>query len=373
MNTAAARAAVAAGLCLALAAVQAAAAGASPAGAEPDVEWLLGARRVRHNDAMPLAAMDRDDHSRIAARPGRNLAYLDDEVRLQRRSGPWSFAVVGRSLATLVVDAQTLQLARLIETRQQPAADTLWRTEARLRGFSGAGLEIRRCADVTPQLRAEFSAQLLSLGSWHEREIAGSASYDARSRKYDFAIASDEIFNRLNFEYRQGPARNGWGLLGGLELEWSDARMTLRGAVYDGGRLSWNRVPRQTLRLQADRQGTDADGFVVYGPLLEGRNSQPSAQRAQPWRARAEAAYRMGRQAQAHAGFDWLADFGALPWLGASTSLGDMRAAAAWRLHERRLDASLHWRGLSLGLGLDRLDGNARSRSLALGWRWPMP
>jgi hypothetical protein len=336
----------------------------------PAAQWSVAAHRIHHNDAMTLAAMDADDHRALAPRPGRNLAYIDDELRIERRSGAWAFALLARDQATLVADGQALQLARVIETGQRPDGDMHWRTDASFRAFSGAGIEVRRALALTPQWSIEGSAQLLVLGSWHERKLRGAASYDARSGSFDFDIGSDQLYSRLHFDYEQPKARTGNGLLLGVGARWTDGSTAARIALGDGGWLHWNGVPRQQLSLVANRQGVDSDGFVVYGPLLEGRNRQDGSTRMQPWRAHAALDLSLDGNWRAGAGLDWLPDYGALPYLAALTQLGAAEVGLRWQVHESRLTASLDWRGLSLRLGADRLGSAAHSREAALAWRW---
>lgn len=342
------------------------AADAESAGA-PGLRFAV--QRIHHNDAMPLDAMDADDHSRTAPRSGRNLAYLDDEARLEwRTGGAWAFALLVRQQATLVAEGQTLALARMVETGQRPAGDAQWRTEARFRGFAGGGVELRRELALRAGWTAQLSGQLLALGNWHEREFHGAASYDAKSGTYGFDVVSDQLYSRLHVEYEQPRARHGTGLLVAAALQWDDGQTVLRAALRDGGWLHWNGVPQQSLALAADRQGVDADGFVVYGPLLQGRNRQSPSTRMQPWRANLSAGQRAGETLRLVAGADWLPDFGALPWLGALTRCGNADLQLQWQVHEQRLAVGLQWRGLAMRLGADRLGGAAHSREAALSY-----
>lgn len=358
---------------VAIAALAVSTAGAAAAESGPPAEWEVSARRIRHSDALPLAAMDADDHRALVPRRGRNLAYLDEELRLERRAGTWAFALLVRDQATLVADDQTLQLARLIEAGRRPDGDARWRIDASFRGISGAGVELRHRWLPTPAWALEGSAQLLALGNWHERRLSGAAAYDARSGTFDFDIASQQLYSRLHFDYEHPRARSGAAVLLGVSARWFAGPSALRIALDDGGWLHWNGVATQQLSLAANRQGVDADGFVVYGPLLEGRNRQDLSARSQPWRAHAWADHRLPGHWHVGAGFDWLPDFGALPQVAAGTRVGEAEIGLRWHVHESRLTATLHWRGLALHLGADRLGSAAHSREAVLAWRrtWP--
>lgn len=88
--------------------------------------WQLSPRSDHHSDALPLAVLGDDDWQRLAPRPGRNLAYLDDEVRLQGRSGDWTWGLLARSLATVVASRDTLALAQTVDAGVPPASNTRW-------------------------------------------------------------------------------------------------------------------------------------------------------------------------------------------------------------------------------------------------------
>ena len=72
-------------------------------------QWQVSASSDRHNDALPLAQMGQhDDFRHLAPRPGRNLAYLSDELRIQRQGEVWGLALLARSQASLVADRKSV-------------------------------------------------------------------------------------------------------------------------------------------------------------------------------------------------------------------------------------------------------------------------
>ncbi len=349
-----------------------------PAAAEPaagaEAAWHFSLHSDRHSDALPLAALGDDDWRRLAPRPGRNLAYVDEQLRLQRRCGDWTFGLLARSQATLVASRAALQLAAVVDAGQRPAGDARWLAAMQLRAFSGAGALVAREWPLAPGLTLELSAQLLALGRWRERSIQGPVRYDASTARYAFALQSSELDDRLEFPFQQAFARRGVGALLGAELAWAAGPWSARAALRDGGWLHWRGVPQQQATLATDTQGLDADGFVVYRPLVVGRNAQAGLTRSQPWRGHVALSRSMADGQQLAVTIDTVPGFGALPavqWQQRldAPAIGPVQLGLGWRLHERRATLALAWRGWQLQAGADRLDAAARSREFALRWQ----
>ena len=367
--------------------------GAAPAAADDAAAWQIEARSAHHSDALPLGAMGQGDARELAPRPGRNLAYVDDELRLSRRQGHWQWSLLARSSATLVASADALNLAARVASAGLPDADRRWQTDVRLRGFSGAGIELARThrwASAAANLPAKadsdpgtagasgwtlrWSAQILSLARWRDRRITGPVAFDAASATYAFDLQSAETDNRLQFPFQQPAAARGTGLLLAGELAWQGGPWSASVGLRDLGRLRWPGIAQQQATLATATQAVDADGFVVYRPLINGSNRQDGLSAAAPWRVK----LLLGRQFDAGllpAGrlvlaIDGLPGFGALPGLAWQQGLGPVVLGAGWLLHERRASLSLGWHGWQLRLGADRLVGNARSREFSLAGAW---
>ena len=334
-----------------------------------DGAWRFSARSDQHSDALPLAALGDDDWSRLTPRPGRNLAYLDEELRLQRRSGAWTFGLLARQYATVVASRESLELAAMIDAGQRPAADAQWQADVEFRGFSGTGAVAVREWSLASAWTLALSAQALVLGRWRQRSIGGPVQYDAAADTYAFALQSVEHDNRLDFPFQQPFAARGAGLLLGAELTWHEGAWSARAALIDGGWLHWRGMPQQQATLDTAAQGLDPDGFLLYLPLVQGSNSQAGLTRWQPWRGRFALDRALGHGHWLGVTVDTVPGFGALPALRWQQDLGATRLGLGWRLHERRATLALAWRGWQLQAGADRWGAEARSRDLALAWQ----
>lgn len=335
--------------------------------------WQLELKSDRHSDSLPLSAFGHDEWAReLQPREGRNLSYAEEELRLERRQGDWSLALLARSSATLVASHDSVLLAAQIERGERPSSDTQWSNDVRLRGFSGVGIEAGRRHSLAPGWRAGWSAQALVLTRWRQREVNGPVRYDVASGSYDFALHSRELDNKRQFPFQQPFDARGAGLLFGGELAWEGEQAFAALALRDGGWLRWSGVPEQQMTLDSAVKTFDADGFLIYQPLLQGQNSQAGAARGQPWRATVQTGWKLDAQRQISASAERLPDFGWLPAVQWKQRSGELEWGLGWKLHERRATLSLAWQGWRLRAGTDRLDGSARSRDLALSYTQPL-
>lgn len=333
--------------------------------------WQVLLHSDRHNDAVRLAMPGDESRRRLTPRSGLNLAYHDDEARLFRRQGGWTWSLLARNHATLVAGQQALALAALIADRRQPAADTQWQVDVHLRAFAGAGLAIGNTRALAPGWSMHWEAQALTLSRWRARDLAGPVQYKAATGQYQLDLQSQEVDNRLSFPFRQGFASRGAGLLLAGGLEWEGGGTWARAQLRDGGWLRWRGMPQQQAALNTATEALDADGFLIYKPLVVGRTVQAAVQQWMPWRgqiaggATLAGGHRVGLQ------LDSLPGFGVLPalqWQRPALAPDGLALGAEWRVHERRLTVSATWQGVSLRMGADRLGPAALSRELGMAY-----
>ena len=369
LRQAAARRRTTAALAIALAAVFMG--GARAQAPAPAAVWQLELHSDRHSDALPLKALDRDAWEALSPRRGRNLTTIDDAVLLSRRQGAWTWGLVARTSATLVVGEAALQLAAEVQAGRQPATDRTTQVDVHLRGFSGAGLVLGRAQALGAGWSATWQVQALSLGRWIERRLEGPVQYQAATGTYGFALQSSELDNRLDFPFRTDFAAHGAGLLLAGSLAWEGSSAWAHIRLHDGGWLRWRGVPQQDAVLDTATRAIDSDGFLIYRPLIEGRNSQASRQRLQPWQGVLAAGLRLGDGQRPGLRLDYVPDFGVLPaltWAWPASAARGLSLGAQWQVHQRRLDLAVGWRGFELRAGADRLGGGARSRAIAVGY-----
>lgn len=348
-------------------------AAAVAAPAEPPASapaWVFSARSLHHGEAVPLAVIDDEDRAmaQLDPRRGRNIAYVDDEVRLGRAAGAWTWSLLARSRALLVTDESTLDLIRQVSRDETPAADRRWSAQVRYESFQGAGLEAGYRFAPAAQWQAGVAAQLLSVRHWRRRTLDGQVQFDAASSTYAFDLKSTQADDRLRFPFQGSKDDGGAGLLLAADVAWRDERWAASLNVRDLGWLRWNRLPQQVATLSTQTQSYDAEGFVIYKPLVEGRNTQQGYTRKLSGWWTARVSWRAAHAGEFELSSDWVPDFGLLPAVAWRRRFADVDLGLQWHFHERRAGVALGWRGWQLRAGADTLGSQQRSRELAVSW-----
>ena len=341
----------------------------------------------RHSDALPLAQLDGSDLSTLAPRSGRNLAYLRDEVRVSAPLAGGQLALLARQSATLVASRGVVALVAAAGTTGTPATSAQYDIRLRYTGFSGAGLawqtgntpgtDLAESSGVAPLLHAagwhwQAGVQGLALARLVWRRVDGQASFAAGSNNYSFDLSSDYADDRQKFPFQRGFSAHGAALLFNAQLAHCGDAACFGVGVRDLGRLFWRGLPRQEATLSSSTQSYDADGYVIYKPLVQGRYTQTNVSQTAPATVNFDANWRVATDWQAGLRAEWLMDFGWLPaaqlqWRG----MEGVAWTASWRVHERRLGLQAAGERWVVRVATDQLGSGAHSRELLLAWSWP--
>lgn len=82
--------------------------------AEPPV-WELQLRSNRHNDLGPVSELGDLKAGDLSRRGRRNIAYLDDELRVSRASGALTLSLLARSSGLIVATGDAVDAANHVE------------------------------------------------------------------------------------------------------------------------------------------------------------------------------------------------------------------------------------------------------------------
>lgn len=336
-------------------------------------DWALAVQTDRHLDALALGHLGDDAAwSRLRPRPGRNLGYFFDEVRLTRQTegGHWSLLVRQRAVA--VVSEGALDLACSVDAGEDPAGDRRWSVALDYLGFSGVGVEFGRRLDLGGGWQGDAACQGLQLQRLSARQAHGEAAYQAATASYSAALVSRETDSRLTFPYQTAVAGHGLGLLCRAGVQWQGGPWTVAVEGRDAGVLAWDGLPQQDAVLSTDQQRVGADGFVTYQPLVQGRNTQSPGRRTLAPISTWSVGWSGSSLGRFRADVVWLPGWGALPGAGWARGFGDWQLGLGWRVHERRAEASVARGGWRLALSSD---GRAQTRSTGfrLDWRLASP
>lgn len=344
-------------------------AAAQPGSGRTGEAWRVEVRTRQHNGLGTLAQLDSPQVRQLAGSGGRNIAYVDDEARLSRDLGDWRVSLLARNTATLVTDGDTLQALRHAAGERAGTQDAAWRLQARFSGIQGAGLEIGRSIPLPHGFQARVELQGLLLTRWREREVAGLLQYAAASGDYGFDLAAYSRGEQLRFPFQQGHAARGWGLLLGGELAWASERLRLAVQLRDLGWLGWDRLPQQRFTLSSSTRQVNAEGEVVYQPLLQGRNTQDRLREHADPRWTASAAWRISDNAGVEAEVEGFRGSGPLPMLAWRQGWHGIEATLGWRVREKVPVLGLRWAGLELQFSGDGFGSDAHTRHLLLRYR----
>lgn len=342
------------------------------------------ARLDHHDDAVPLRAHGDDDEvlRRLEPRPGRNRAWIDDELRVSHDTGHWSIGLLARSRLDVRVDADTLDLVRHVDRDEAvPSSGRRWQVDARATGFAGRGLLIGRAMSDMPACVCSAWGELqgLQLTRWIERRWSGQVDRDGTDGRYALSLQSWRRDDRQTDYFLSPPAGHGQALLLAGGFRWAmRPGWQLTGSVHDLGRLRWRGIVEEQATVSTDTELRDAEGLITLAPLMQGSvRARTSTTRAPAWvqlrlDARVTAsgsgsfATRWGASGQGWRQFAWreaLSPDHALVVLAHSPGWPVRR----WGLEI--LDGTGACDGWSLGIAADRLSGQRRSAGLTLGWR----
>ncbi|WP_130480896.1 hypothetical protein [Sphaerotilus mobilis] len=371
-------------------------AGEGPSDAPADA-WVLGIRLDHHDDAAPLRAHGDDDEvrRRLDPRPGRNRAWIDDEVRAERRWGAWTLGALARSRVDIRVDASTLDLIGHVErdTAASPQ-HRAWNVDARAVGFAGRGLALGWQAG---SLDAEADAgsgwlevQGLQLTRWIEQRWSGEVVQDPADGRYAVHLQSWRRDDRQVAPFLAPPDPHGQALLLAGGLRWRFAPdWQLTASVHDLGWLRWRGIVEEQTVVSTDTEQRDADGRVMLAPLMQGQVRARRAWAAAPagsqlrleWRASARHhlswTTRGGASGFGGPQFGWLTRLSpahAVEWTALGPRWPVRRWGLTWQVFTQAMGSasgpgSTACSGWTIGLATDRLSADRRSLSGQLGWR----
>lgn len=333
--------------------------------------WSVDLTSSRHADAIPLHRLDIEDVAgQLDPRPGRNIAYLHDELRVSRQSGPSTWSLLVRNEATLTGTRDSFDLARSVETVGTPEQSRQWLVDAQFRSYVGAGVAWRRAFQVASGWDAWFGVQALWLTQWREFALKGPAAYDAALKQWRFDLRYERNDTRLDLPFQDPYAGSGQALLTEGGLRWTVGDVAAAVSWRDAGWARWRGLPQQHLVLSTTTQAVDSDGFVIYKPLAQGGYHQRTLHRDEAGIVTTRLTWAMSPDTLWAVSADHVADFGYLPRLAVRHRVADASLSGAYDVHERRLGVGVAWRGLQLAFGTDRLGDEARSREFRVAYAW---
>ncbi|MDC8757649.1 hypothetical protein [Janthinobacterium fluminis] len=348
----------------------AAAAPDAPAGWAPYLEVRLW----EAHDGVPIKQFDKDWSQGFSPRAGRNVMFQRNRVEAGVERGPWRLAWEYRQEAVLSTNRDTLELVHLYKQRIRPAAPAAFDVHASMDGWAAQGLRASRWFALPGQAaggpRLNLALALYARPRLRENSVDGTAA-GGGGDDYSFSAVQNDVNSRFRYPF-MGQSPGGSGVSTALTLDWplgQASRFTLN--VDDlWSRMRWTNLPQTRQTADSAVASYDAQGYINYRPLLNGRNSQISKSTALRRTAAATLAGGFG---------DWGAALQIERYAGVTIPTFTGSRRFAWGT----LSASVDTRFKTFGVGVERGDfhvalqadtlnpNRAKALGLNLGYRHP--
>jgi hypothetical protein len=273
-----------------------------------------------------------------------------------------------RQMGRLVASEDTVRRMGQIDRGEHAPESWNWRPDLLLKGFSGEGLDWTYRSFSGAGWSWEGGLQWLRLSRLYGRELTGTVSYDAADQSYGFQAQSLQVGSNLKLPFQKPVETLGQALLVHGHIHWRSESFGLSAGLRDWGQLRWAGLPQQVLRLNSSTSERDENGFIVYKPSIQGQNSQPVIRWRAPYTLDVAAHWRLGSAGQFSLQGERVPDFGWLPSLRWSRSLGSLDGALQWRMHQRDLLMQAQWHGWSVALSSQNFRRKAHSQVWTLAY-----
>lgn len=334
-------------------------------------KWQISVNSSLHSDALQLRWFGKDNWAdQVQPRKGVNLVQVDQSISISVGAADegHQLAWTRRQLARLVMSEDTVRRMSQIDRGEFTTEDWRWAPELSLRGFYGEGLDWTYRSPGRSGWAWHGGAQLLGLKRLYGRELQGAVSYIARDQTYSFDAQSTQADSALKLPFQRPSGTDGQALLLKGRLAWQSPVMSLSAGVRDWGWVRWSGVPQQQLSLNSATTQKDANGFVIYKPLIQGQNSQSNLRWRTPWTLDVAAAWNVNTGQQLALLGEGVPNFGWLPSLRWSDTTNPFHWSLQWRRHQGDVLAQAQWLGWNVVTSTENFRRNARSQVWAVSY-----
>ena len=300
----------------------------------------------------------------LEARPGTNLIRVDKSVEIELTSPDklFSLGLIARSLGRLLISEESVRQMGGVVRREKQAQDWLIDAQLGMQGFSGTGVQWQKIYNISPQMQWRFGGQGLLLTNLSSRDLSGQMGYQHLDQSYRFELMSKEKNSALRLPYQDIAHKFGQGLLFNSHLVWQSNDAGVELGVKDFGILRWQAVPERVLKLNSNVTERDANGYLLYRPLLVGQNSQTSAVMKSPWVAEVTPRWSPSQGQYFSMPLQYIPKFGWLKAYRWTDTRGSIPWAIEWREHDQNLVFQGKWNRWVADFGFSNFNSNSRSQ-----------
>lgn len=191
----------------------------------------------------------------------------------------WKLSTVQRTEVLIESGRETTDLAHLYKTQTPAPAGRTYNVDLRYAGYEARGWRLDKSWNwKTP------AGHALSFGLGYSvlegtRVRAGSARGSLASLgggNYNYAVSTDDAYTRKTYPFQTEGIPEGRGESLNLALEWKTPQgIRLEVMANDLlAQMRWRDIPATAASANTGVTSTDANGFVVYAPVLSGRNAR---------------------------------------------------------------------------------------------------
>jgi hypothetical protein len=318
--------------------------------------WQVSMQSSQYSDVLPLRYFgQRDWAQHVQPHRGRNLVQVEQSLVLTRaaKDSNQQWSLVARQMGRVVLDEPSARRIAQMGSGVDASQDWQWMPQIAYKAFSGYGLDWQYLALADEGFYAEGGAQALVLSRLSGRALGGEVDYSAVDGRYGFAVQSVQNSSQLRFPFQKPFDAQGQAWLLQGRWGWRSGALHVHAGVRDVGLLQWRGLPQQVLNLNSSTRTRDADGYILYRPLVQGQNSQTDVRWHAPWRGDVQLAWRASTTQTWSMPWQYVPGFGWLPALRWQEDGAGLKWALTWRQHQRDVLGQWSWGawGFSLALG----------------------
>lgn len=322
---------------------------------ETSARWQVSLVSERLSDPLPLQYFGQPDWAaHVQPRSGRNLVQVNQSLSMTRVSaaGTQQWSWVARQLGRIVLDEDTARRMAQIATGQDAAQNWHGQHWLTYKSFSGQGIDWKYQSAVSEGFYADGGVQVLVLRSLSARSLDGEVNFNTADGRYAFNVQTGQSGNKLSYPFQKPFDAQGQALLLQGRLGWRAGPWHVSGGVRDAGWLRWQGLPHQALSLNSQTQTRDANGYIVWQPLVQGQNSQTDVRWGAPWTGDMQLGWRASAQQSWSLPWQYVPQVGWLPALRWQGDGAPVRWAVTWRQHQRDVTGQVGWGPWRVALAL---------------------
>jgi len=336
---------------------------------ERKVSWQFHLHAERFSDPLAIKYFGAPDWAKhVHARNGRNAVMVEHTLGVTRSvaGSPHQWSILARQVGRLSMNEDSARrIAQIAGVRDE---EKEWQAQADVdyKAFSGAGIGWKFAApDDLNGFFLEGGVQALLLKSLTARQIQGVVDFNSVNQRYSFNLESFHSGSNLDFPFQKPYSGSGYGLLFEGGVGWRSANWQFKANLRDVGLLHWSEIPHQALNLNTDNQTKDANGLIVYKPLVNGQNSQSSVRWQAPWTGGVDLMYKLPNQQRISLPWQYVPKIGWLPALRWQDQTRTLKWALTGRAYQRDLVTQLQWQNWQLAFSLGQI---SRSQIFSLAY-----